>query len=306
MRRPTIGSLATAVFCFALAPTAPAQRSQPALTTRMVVVDGKAMRVQYAALERRPASAPVVVFEAGSGNALEVWGNIVSRIAEVAPVVAYDRAGLGRSVWDSQPPTPRRVTRRLHDLLGRIGAKPPYVLVGYSWGGMLARYFASYYPGEVAGFVFLDPGPLLTESMAERLVPFDAVRAGRAGYDAYWATLDSLFRAAPDPMRAEVDVFRGIMQREEIDADLRALPQVPLVVLVAAKYRDLPLKLPFDARAHFDADVRHRLKVFQEWALASPNGTVAVTNHSTHAITREEPDLVIWAVKRVLSALAHQ
>ena len=37
----------------------------------------------------------VIVFEAGASNSLEIWRGIPPRIAPMAPVVAYDRAGLG-------------------------------------------------------------------------------------------------------------------------------------------------------------------------------------------------------------------
>jgi pimeloyl-ACP methyl ester carboxylesterase len=265
------------------------------------------VRVQFSGLDSRRPGSPVVVFEAGAGNALEVWTNVLPHVAAVAPVVAYDRAGLGRSQWDNEAPTPKHVSNRLRRLLERIGAKPPYVLVGYSWGGILTRYFAGYHPADVAGLVFIDPGPMVTQSAAEKLAPFDAVSAGRSGFDAYWSRLGVLFERSPPAARAEVDVFRGLMQLDSADHDLRPVPDVPVVVVIAAKYLPLPmLQLPFDARAHFEADVRHRIKSLQEWALASPRGTLVVSNHSTHAIPREDPDLIVWAVKRVLSAIAER
>ena len=68
------------------------------------------------------------------------FGRILAQVASMTPVVAYDRAGLGRSEWDDTTPTPRHVADRLRRVLRQIGADPPYVLVGFSWGGMLARY----------------------------------------------------------------------------------------------------------------------------------------------------------------------
>ncbi len=270
----------------------------------MVDVDGHAVRVQALGLDRRTAGSPVVVFVAGAMNALEVWSSVLPRVATVAPVVAYDRAGLGRSVWDNEPPTPQHVSNRLRRLLERIGAKPPYVLVGYSWGGVLARYFAGYHPGDVAGLVFVDPGPIVTQSLAKRLAPFEAIGAGRAEFDTYWLRLRTLFERAPPAARAEVDVFHGLVQLDSADLDLRPLPDVPVVVLIAAKYLPLPmLQLPFDAHAHFEADLRHRIEMLQEWALASPRGTLVVSNHSTQAVPREDPDLIVWGVKRVLTAI---
>jgi pimeloyl-ACP methyl ester carboxylesterase len=281
-----------------------AQRPADPPRTQMVDVDGHAIRVQFAGLDSRTPGSPVVVFEAGAASTLEVWSGVLPKVATVAPVVAYDRAGLGRSEWDNEPPTPKHVSNRLRRLLERIGAKPPYVLVGYSWGGVLSRYFAGYNPGDVAGLVFVDPGPIVTQSLAARLAPFEAIGAGRGGFDAYWSRLGALFERASPPVRAEVDVFRGLVRLDSADLDLRPVPDVPVVVLVAAKYLPLPmLQVPFDARAHFEADVRHRIEMLQEWALASPRGTLVVSNHSTHALPREDPDLIVWAVKRVLAVI---
>jgi pimeloyl-ACP methyl ester carboxylesterase len=298
--------LAGAVATWAcLGASAAAQQPAAPATPRMLDVDGRAVRVQALGLDDRQPGRPVVVFEAGATNALDVWGRVLPQVATVAPVVAYDRAGLGRSEWDGVTPTPQHVTNRLRRLLERIGAGPPYVLVGYSWGGILARYFAGYHPSEVAGLVFVDPGPIVTQSLAENLAPFDAVGAGRAGFDAFWSGFAAFFGQAPPAVRAEFDVFRGLMERDAADRDLRPVPDVPVVVIVAAKYLPPPpsMRLPYDPRAHFEADLRHRIRMLQEWALASPRGTLVMSNHTTHAVPREDPDLIVWAVRRVLSAI---
>ena len=44
----------------------------------------------------------------------------------------------------------------LQRLLGAAGIRPPYVLVGHSYGGMLARLFAREHPEETAGVVLVD------------------------------------------------------------------------------------------------------------------------------------------------------
>ncbi len=282
---------------------AEAQRPGDSAGARIVVVDGHPMRVQFSGLDNRKQGSPVVVFEAGATNSLDVWRTVMPQVAAIAPVVAYDRAGLGRSEWDNKTPTPQHVASRLRRLLQQIGAEPPYVLVGYSWGGSLARYFAGYHPGDVAGLVYVDPGPIVTQSLAEELAPFDAIGAGRAGYDAFWSGYAAVNERATPAARAEFNVFRGLMARELADRDLRPAPDVPVVLLVAAKPYPPFLQLPYDPRAHFEADVRHRIRMLQEWALASPRGTLVVSNHTTHAIPREDPDLIAWAVKRVLSAV---
>jgi pimeloyl-ACP methyl ester carboxylesterase len=280
-----------------------AQQPGTSPTVRMVNVDGRSVRVQFSGLDGRQPGGPVLVFEAGATNSLEVWRSVLPQLATVAPIVAYDRAGLGRSEWDNETPTPRHVSNRLRRLLGEIGADPPYVLVGYSWGGTLARYFAGYYPTEVAGLVYVDPGPIVTQSMAENVAPFNAIGAGRAEYEAFWSAYAALLERASPAARAEFNVYRGLMDRDLADRDLRPAPDVPVVVIVAAKpYPPLP-GLPFDQRAHFQADLRHRIRMLQEWALPASRGTLVVSNHTSHAVTREDPDLIVWAVKRVLAAV---
>lgn len=285
------------------APSA-AQQAGDSAVTRLVVMDGRTIRVQTSGLDRRKRGSPIVVFEAGAMNSLDSWKSVLPQVATVAPVVAYDRAGLGRSEWDDVTPTPRHVSTRLRRLLQQIGAEPPYVLVGHSWGGSLARYYAGYHPNDVAGLVYVDPAPIITQSPADEIAPFEAIGASRASYVAFWSSYAALFERTSPAARAEFNVFRGLMERNVSDRDLRPVSDVPVVVLVAAKPFAPAPQLGYDSQAHFQADLRHRIRKLQEWALASSRGTLVVSNHASHAIPREDPDLTAWAVRRVLSAIA--
>ena len=294
-------SLTLASFALSLFASAP-MYAQTANATRMVDVGGHAMRVLTRGLDRRGPGSPVLVFEAGATQSLDVWNGVLAALPEELPVVAYDRAGLGRSEWDATTPTPRHVATRLHALLDAVDAGPPYVVVGYSWGGSLARFFAGYYPDEVAGLVFVDPGPIVTMTHAERLAPYDSLGAGKAGYDAFWSAFGAFFAGAPPAVRAEFEVFRGLMEVDPAQRDLRPLPRVPMVVLVAGKHTPFPesVRLPFDARAHFEVDFRHRTRMLQRWIEGSPRGMLVMSNHVSHAVPREDPALIRWAIDRVL------
>jgi pimeloyl-ACP methyl ester carboxylesterase len=263
--------------------------------------------VQALGLDSRRPGAPVIVFEAGATNSLEVWGGIVPEVAALAPVVAYDRAGLGRSDWDLLRPTPQHVAARLRQLLDRVGAAPPYVLVGYSWGGVLARYFAGVNRSEIAGLVFVDPGPIITQSLEGNVAPFDAIGAGRSGYEAYWSSFAALFERASPAIRAEFDVLRSLMDQALEDRGVPELPAVPVTVIVSAKYLPLVgMQLPYDPEAHFRAELQHKILALQDWALESPDGVMLVSNRTTHAVPREAPDLIVWAVRRTLFAVEHR
>ncbi|MEX1241493.1 MAG: alpha/beta hydrolase [Cyclobacteriaceae bacterium] len=279
-----------------------AQPVDTARTTRMVEVDGYQVRVQVAGLGSRQRGSPVIILEAGLSNSLEVWNKVFSQVASAAPVVAYDRAGMGRSDWDNMTPTPQHVTARLRRLLLTMDVAPPYVLVGYSWGGILARYFAGYYPTEIAGIVYVDPGPIITQSLADELAPFDSVGAGREGHEAYWSSFGALIERRSPAAKAEFRAMRNLFVLNPGDRDLRAVPDVPVVVLISAKPFPPFMKFSFDQEQHYKVDVRHRIRMLQGWALNSPKGTIVVSNQTTHAIPREDPELIVWAVRRVLAA----
>lgn len=103
--------------------------------------------------------SPTVVLDAGSPDTSAAWRWVQPRIAREARVCSYDRLGLGKS---GQPPSgaPRTASEQVHELhalltLARI--PKPYVIVGHSWGGLLAVLFTHMYPRVVVGAVLFDP-----------------------------------------------------------------------------------------------------------------------------------------------------
>jgi pimeloyl-ACP methyl ester carboxylesterase len=130
------------------------------------------MRVWTAGAEQRKLRQPAVILEAGAGEGLDNWQPVFAQIAAIAPVVAYDRRGIGQSVPDSQKQTLRRAAQSLHALLRAANIPPPYVLVGHSWGGLLTRAYIDQYATEVTGLLLLDAvNPGLRREDSAKLVP---------------------------------------------------------------------------------------------------------------------------------------
>jgi pimeloyl-ACP methyl ester carboxylesterase len=98
-----------------------------------------------------------VLFESGIGATHLNWRGIQDPIARLAHTVSYDRAGLGWSGPCHAPRTPANVAAELHQMLEAAGFRPPYILVGHSFGGLVMRRFALFYPEEVSGVVLVDP-----------------------------------------------------------------------------------------------------------------------------------------------------
>ena len=220
--RPLLGSLL--LLSAVLAARVDAQGQVVPRDVRFVDIDGYATRVQVSGVAGRDPRRPIVVFEAGAMSSLETWDSVFSQLVGTAPLVSYDRAGLGESIWDNETPAPRHVSSRLRRLLREIGAGPPYVLVGHSWGGTLMRYFAGNHPSEVVGIVYVDPGPIVTLSLGQELAPFDQIGAGRPGYEAFWSAYASFVETASPAVRAEFNMYRSLMEREVADRDLQPAP----------------------------------------------------------------------------------
>lgn len=100
--------------------------------------------------------APTVIVETGYGDYSISWMGIQSSLTAETRFCIYDRAGVGWSESDTQLPTKPRVAENLTKLLLNSGENGPYVLVGHSWGGVLAREYAASYPEQIAGLVLVD------------------------------------------------------------------------------------------------------------------------------------------------------
>ena len=102
--------------------------------------------------------APTVVLEVGMGAPRSELGSIEARFFERTQVCTYDRAGKGGSTPATTPRPVTDVISDLHAFLGAV-AKPPYFLVGQSFGAEIVFLYAQAHPDQVAGFVSMNPGP---------------------------------------------------------------------------------------------------------------------------------------------------
>ena len=97
-----------------------------------------------------------VVLSAGSGDFSFDWALVQPEVAKFIRVCSYDRSGEAWSDLGPKPRTMRQEVYDLHRLLAAAGEPAPYVVVGHSLGGMIARMFAAQYPKETAGLILVD------------------------------------------------------------------------------------------------------------------------------------------------------
>jgi pimeloyl-ACP methyl ester carboxylesterase len=110
----------------------------------------------------RNADAPTVLLEVGMGGNRGDLSVVEEHLAQRTQVCSYDRAGKGISDPASTPRPVSEVISDAHAFLAQAatqGAKPPYFLVGQSFGGEVVFLYAQAHPDQVAGFVSINPNP---------------------------------------------------------------------------------------------------------------------------------------------------
>jgi pimeloyl-ACP methyl ester carboxylesterase len=69
----------------------------------------------------------------------------------------YERANVGASSTQDGPIHVSESVDDLHALIEQVGLEPPVILLGGSFGGLIAYTYAATHPADVAGVVLLDP-----------------------------------------------------------------------------------------------------------------------------------------------------
>jgi pimeloyl-ACP methyl ester carboxylesterase len=273
------------------------------------LVDIGGSRKMY--LKCRGKGSPTVVLVGGLRASAEDWSTadksapaVFPEVSKFTRVCACDRPGTpvddkpSRSDAVPQPTTAKDAVADLHALLSAIGETGPYVLVGHSYGGLVVRLYASTYPKDVAGLVLVDA---LSEGLRDAETPKQ------------WAIQRKLIEG---DVRESLTLYPAL---ERIDVDrsfdqIRAAPPLrplPLVVLSADKPwgPQLPSmiaagKLPADVPQDFGYVTDAAQKQAQErLASLTPNAKHITNTHSGHEIHKEQPQLVVDAIRKVVEAV---
>ncbi|MGM0845210.1 MAG: alpha/beta fold hydrolase [Bacillota bacterium] len=126
--------------------------------TREVPPTGKMVKTKNSDIHVMDSgSGPVtVILEAGLSSVCIDWCFVQPEIAKIARVISYDRGNYGWSRTKRQSRTAGDAVEELKELLNVLDAKPPYILVGHSYGGMIMRLLASTCPRDINGLLLVD------------------------------------------------------------------------------------------------------------------------------------------------------
>ena len=283
-----------------LAATTLAQTAQvPSPPGRMVQLDGRKLHLNCSG-----QGTPTVMLEAGLGDSSLVWSLVQPKLAGTTRVCSYDRSG---TAWSHDAGPQHGLSRAADDLdrlLTTSGERPPYVLVGHSWGGWLITVYARRHLQKVAGIVLVDSsvgfdppviekmpesngggpptGPLIMRNSAEdENDPFK--RLPPSGYQAYlWTQSMPRFDDVDDPEEPLATVQAATSGRFPLDSK-------PLVLIAARK-----------ADSALDQNTE-RGKAIRSNILGLSRRSNLLYADSGHHVQLEKPEVVTAAVRQVIN-----
>ena len=268
----------------------------------LVELDDRQVHVQCAG-----EGSPTVILEAGlPGNSL-AWMSVLSEIAAFARVCSYDRPGYGWSEPASSPRTAETIVQELRMLLQATDIKPPYVLVGHSFGGLLMQLYATRFPNDFEGMVLVDSSH---PDQAHRTLELEEIEGiarvlkvlGPLGFARLLLPVPA---GDPDSRDSSVrqlekDLLMSNRTLRAASTEMYGLRQsLRQVAASSVRFGDKPLVVLTEGRQR--ADFWHRMQ--EDLGRLSTNSEWRVVEGAGHFIQHDRPDVVVDAVRGVIGRL---
>ena len=281
---------------------------------------------------------PTVIVESGLGDFSFDWVLVQSHVSRFTRVCTYDRAGYA---WSDPGPKPRtfaQLNLELRDALTKLNESGPYVLVGHSFGGPVARNFAATNPNQVAGLVFVDAAheglrvPIgdkktirLGDGAKDTPIPPPHENVSAADEPKIHAedlpeelkNLDPMFKVIPadeqkmqlwaqqlpavyDAQSSETELSGEYFAKWLASSQAGTLGKIPVIVLSRADggYKDGDFDIPA-------SQLEKERKEGQANLLLLSSQSRQIIIHSGHNMNLEAPEDVTAAIREVVDAVRH-
>lgn len=272
---------------------------------RFIQIDSTRILIHTIGLENRKAGQALVVFESGLGTPMGNWDTVLEEVSALAPVLTYDRPGIGDSEANDEIPTIKKVSDRLVRILNHLELEPPYILVGHSLGGVYVRGFANHYPALLAGLVIIDPADF-TENHQNKRAYYEVL-------DWEAEKVDSLIQSfidkrkkwrvqAPISIQREGEVLEKLRENEFKELNDTDLPNIPVHILTGGRF-DQPQKFrsqEYDEELLFRSKMKHRLLRWTDVIQSVDKGMLFYSGDAGHFVHRDDPELLISSIRIIL------
>jgi pimeloyl-ACP methyl ester carboxylesterase len=231
--------------------------------------------------------SPTVVFLSGWGEDSSSWGSVFDGSSHMTRSCEYDRYGLGlTSVYSALPRKARDAhdqVREFEQLLRNAAIAKPYVLVGHSWGGALARLYAGTHD-DVKAVVFVD-----SSSPGQDTALAAAVPPKRADEPELFTELRNAHASDPLHNPENLDWAKSLAEVGEVTS----LGNRPEIVITAGN--------TFAGIADVLFPVWSRLQ--NKLAGLSSRSVHVLAPTSTHFVQTDAPEVVLASVRAAVNAV---
>ena len=246
------------------------------------------------------AKAPVV-FESGLGLSRLLWANVAHLLAKAGyRTISYDRSGLGRSPAATQ----RSLEALVADLEQVVRAYAPQgaIIVGHSYGGIMARLLTARQPQLVKALVLVDPS---SEFVGAQIGPLgkrlEALFDSAITFSRDLKLLPA-FLMASGYKHLPVRLQQKVRVEDVSDAALKARRQENEGYYPAlAKLREQPLphpQVPVEILLASSSPESEWFKAHSEYASKLPDAHLWQASTSSHMVPLLKPQEVALAVKQ--------
>ena len=263
--------------------------------------------------EQEGEGVPLVLINGGPGGTHHYFHPHFSRVKDFARIIYYDQRGCGLS--DYKPDKGYTVAQAVDDLdrLRQSLGIDRWVLLGFSYGGLLAQCYATKYSQNTKGLVlvgssmgFLDLSPSRDHEFisAQERQKLDQIRAtpglsmAQAVYNLHlngdWKR-QSYYRPSPEGL-ARMALYEWVQDKDfgrsgpsenEVDL-LGAFEGCPIPTLILEGKWDMSWSADKPQRFHKN----------------HPNARLVIFNESAHSIFEDEPEAFFTELRRFLSGLS--
>lgn len=221
-----------------------------------------------------------ILMETGGAATLASYGGLDSVLAQRtrATVIVYERAGFGDSELGPLTLDPITQVKQSAIVLERLRAPSRRIVVGHSYGGLMAVAHADMYRDQIAGVVLVDP-------MNSRFVD--------ATGDFVYSTVPHITEPKNDRERAVarlVNTFDTLLNAARVaEPKIRA----PMVVITSSRSM-------WNNREREDRAWRASHEAI---VAAAPKRRLVVAENSGHQVALDRPDTISGAVVSLVQSL---